>query len=439
MSSLLKLPAPALLAILSLLVVCLGTASLSLPMASAGTVTFSDAFFTATSAVTVTGLTVVETGTAYTLFGQIIIAILIQLGGMGLMTCAVFVLSSLGAQIGFAPREMLREEMGLSVLGNLFDIIRVIFKTLLVIEVIGAIVLAFVFVPEFGWAEGVWHSIFHSISATNNAGFSLFSDSFAGYINEPIVIFTLSSQFVLAGLGFAVISDVLVLRRWRRYSFHARLMLWGTFGLILLSYILYGLLEWNNPATLGGLETVGSKLTTIWFEVVTPRTAGFNIVNTSAVHDSTASLLMVLMFIGGGSTSTAGGIKVTSFCILLLWGLSLIRRSNTVHIFGYRVDGSQGRNIPALLLAALMIVASASLAIVSTHDVAILPATFEVVSALGTVGLSQGLTPDLNNFGRLVICFTMLIGRVGPLALGFYLSARVNHDGVYPEGEVYFG
>lgn len=439
MSSLLKLPAPALLAILSLLVVCLGTASLSLPMASAGTVTFSDAFFTATSAVTVTGLTVVETGTAYTLFGQIIIAILIQLGGMGLMTCAVFVLSSLGAQIGFAPREILREEMGLSVLGNLFDIIRVIFKTLLVIEVIGAIVLAFVFVPEFGWAEGVWHSIFHSISATNNAGFSLFSDSFAGYINEPIVIFTLSAQFVIAGLGFAVISDVLILRKWEHYSFHARLMLWGSFGLIIVSYCFYGWLEWNNPQTLAGLDGVGYKLGAIWFEIVTPRTAGFNVIETSAVHEATAVLIMALMFIGGGSTSTAGGIKVTGFCILLLWIISLTRRSKELHIFGCRVDGSQGCKAFALVAVALLCVALGSFALALTHEASLISATFEVISALGTVGLSQGLTPDLNDFGRLIICLTMLIGRIGPLALGFYLSDRTRQNGTYPEGEVYFG
>jgi len=205
MKRFLDLPAPALLALLYLSWITLGALLLMIPAASTDSITWSDAFFTATSAVTVTGLVVLDTGAAFTTFGQCVIMLLIQLGGMGLMTFAVIVLSSLGMQIGLAQRQFLREEMGLSSLGGLLDIVWVVFKVVLACELIGMAIMAIVFVPEFGWREGLWQSAFHSISAFNNAGFSLFSDSLMGYVDSSIIIFTISVQFIVAGLGFAVL------------------------------------------------------------------------------------------------------------------------------------------------------------------------------------------------------------------------------------------
>lgn len=381
----------------------------------------------------------VDTGAAFTSFGQGIIMLLIQFGGMGLMTFAVLVLSSLGLQIGLTQRQFLREEMGLTSLGGLLDIVWIIFKVVLICELVGAALLATVFVPEFGWKAGLWQSTFHSISAFNNAGFSLFSDSLMGYVDNPIIIFTISIQFIIAGLGFAVLSDLLVFGKWQKFSLHTRLMLTGTVVLIFISVLGYGLLEWNNPLTLAGLEGPKAKFNAIWFEAVTPRTAGFNSLNTSAMKDSTTLMTMVLMVIGGGSTSTAGGIKVTTAVVLMLATVAFFRNSGKMRAFGYSVGLQQGLKVMALLTISLFVILAGLFLIVATHNIDFLTAAFEVTSAFGTVGLSQGATGELNDFGRLIICLIMFLGRLGPLTLGFFLASKSPPRIKYPEGAVYLG
>ena len=410
-----------------------------LPVASTDGITWSDAFFTATSAVTVTGLVVVDTGTAFTIFGQGVLMLLIQLGGMGLMTFAVLVLSSLGMQIGLAQRQFLREEMGLASLGGVLDIVWVVFRVVLVCELIGMAIMAFVFVPDFGWREGLWQAAFHSISAFNNAGFSLFSNSLMEYVDRPLIIFTISIQFIVAGLGFAVLSDILVYGKWQKFSLHTRLMLVGTLTLILISCLGYGILEWNNPETLAGLASSGDKFNAIWFEAVTPRTAGFNSMNTAAMQDSTTLMTMVLMVIGGGSTSTAGGIKVTTAVVLLLATIAFFRNSGRMKAFGYSVGLQQGLKVMALLTISLFVILAGLFLIVATHDMDFLIAAFEVTSAFGTVGLSQGATSELNDFGRAIICLIMFLGRLGPLTLGFFLASKTTPRIQYPEGTIYLG
>ena len=410
-----------------------------LPVASTDGITWSDAFFTATSAVTVTGLVVVDTGTAFTTFGQGVLMLLIQLGGMGLMTFAVLVLSSLGMQIGLAQRQFLREEMGLASLGGLLDIVWVVFRVVLVCELIGMAIMAFVFVPDFGWREGLWQAAFHSISAFNNAGFSLFSNSLMEYVDSPLIIFTISIQFIVAGLGFAVLSDILVYGKWQKFSLHTRLMLVGTLSLILISCLGYGILEWNNPETLAGLASSGEKFNAIWFEAVTPRTAGFNSMNTAAMQDSTTLMTMILMVIGGGSTSTAGGIKVTTAVVLLLATIAFFRNSGRMKAFGYSVGLQQGLKVMALLTISLFVILAGLFLIVATHDMDFLIAAFEVTSAFGTVGLSQGATSELNDFGRAIICLIMFLGRLGPLTLGFFLASKTTPRIQYPEGTIYLG
>ncbi len=417
----------------------IGAILLLLPIASQQPITWSDAFFTATSAVTVTGLAVVDTGAAFSPFGQGIIMLLIQLGGMGLMTFAVIVLSSLGMQIGLTQRQFLREEMGLSSLGGLIDIVRVVFKVVFVCEVVGLIILATVFVPEFGWREGLWQSAFHSISAFNNAGFSLFSDSLMGYVDHATIIYTISVQFIIAGLGFAVMSDILIYGKWQKYSLHTRLMLAGTLALIAVSCLGYGVLEWNNPATLAGLNSLPEKINAIWFEAVTPRTAGFNVMNTAAMNDSTTLMTMVLMVIGGGSTSTAGGIKVTTAVVLLLATIAFFRNSGKMNAFGYSIGLQQGLKVMALLTISLFVILTGLFLILATHDIDFLIAAFEVTSAFGTVGLSQGATGELNDFGRAIICLIMFLGRLGPLTLGFFLASKTMPRIKYPEGSIFLG
>lgn len=439
MISLKNIPAPALLGLLYFGWISLGALLLMLPIASTDAITWSDAFFTATSAVTVTGLVVVDTGSAFTMFGQAIVMLLIQLGGLGLMTFAVMILSSLGLQVGLGPRIFLREEMGLKSMFGLLDLVWIIFKVVFICELLGIIIMSIVFVPEFGWGQGIWQAAFHSISAFNNAGFSLFSDSLMGYVDNPLIIFTISVQFIVGGLGFAVLSDILVFRKWQKFSLHTRLMLVGTLGLIIISCISYGMLEWNNPQTLGGLDSLSAKASAIWFEGVTPRTAGFNSMNTGAVTDGTTLMTMVLMVIGGGSTSTAGGIKVTTAVVLILATIAFFKNSGRMNAFGYSIGLEQGLKVMALLTVSLFVIITGIFLIVISHDIDFLVAAFEVTSAFGTVGLSQGATGELNEFGRLIICIIMFLGRLGPLTLGFLLANKTPPRVKYPEGAIYLG
>lgn len=434
-----SLPAPALLGLLYLCWVAIGAGLLMLPFATTGTISWSDAFFTATSAVTVTGLVAVDTGSAFTYFGQGVVMLLIQLGGMGLMTFAVLVLSSFGLQIGLRPRQFLREEMGLKSIRGVLDLMWIIFRVVFVCELVGMALMSFVFVPQFGWSEGLWQAAFHSVSAFNNAGFSLFSSSLMDYVNEPLIIFTISVQFIVGGLGFAVLSDMLVFRKWRKFSLHTRLMLVGTVVLICLSCLGYGLLEWQNPETLGRLNGVGDKLLAVWFEGVTPRTAGFNSMNTAGTTDATTLMTMVLMVVGGGSTSTAGGIKVTTAFVLVLATIAFFKNSGRMRAFGYSVSLEQGLKVMALLTVSFFVILLGLFLIVATHDIDFLVAAFEVTSAFGTVGLSQGATGELNDFGRFVICIIMFLGRLGPLTLGFFLATKTPPRVKYPEGQIYLG
>lgn len=365
--------------------------------------------------------------------------LLIQLGGMGLMTFAVIVLSSLGLQIGMTQRHYLREEMGLHSVGGLLDLVWIIFKVVFVCELLGVLIMSCVFVPEFGWSAGLWQALFHSISAFNNAGFSLFSDSLMGYVDNPLIIFTTSLQFIIGGLGFAVLSDILIFGKWNKFSLHTRLMLVGTVSLIVLSCLGYGLLEWNNPETLAGLPDTQSRMLAIWFEGVTPRTAGFNSMNTAGMNDSTTLMNMGLMVIGGGSTSTAGGIKVTTAVVLLLATIAFFKNSGQMKAFGYSVGLEQGLKVMALLTLSLFVILTGLFLLIATHDLDFLDAAFEVTSAFGTVGLSRGVTGELNDFGRLIICMIMFLGRLGPLTLGFLLASKSPPRVKYPQGQIFLG
>ena len=259
------------------------------------------------------------------------------------------------------------------------------------------------------------------------------------YVDNSIIIFTISVQFIIAGLGFAVLSDILLYGKWQKFSLHTRLMLTGTLALIIFSCFGYAVLEWNNPATLAGLDSFNEKINAIWFEAVTPRTAGFNAMNTAAMNDSTTLMTMVLMVIGGGSTSTAGGIKVTTAVVLLLATIAFFRNSGRMHAFGYSVGLQQGLKVMALLTISLFVILVGLFLIVATHEIDFLIAAFEVASAFGTVGLSQGATGELNNIGRAIICLIMFLGRLGPLTLGFFLASKTTPRIKYPEGSIFLG
>jgi len=248
------LPAPALLSLMYVALIAAGGALLWLPMSHTGAVGGMQALFTAASAVTVTGLVVVDTGSDLTLIGQAIVMVLIQLGGLGLMVFAVMLLSALGISMGLSMRVILRQDLRQNTLHNLPGLARQVLKIATVIELIGAGLLMFVFVPEFGWAMGTWNAVFHSVSAFNNAGFALFPDSLSRWATDPLINAVIPLMFILSGLGFIVIGDILTVRRWHSLSLHSKLMIVGTAALIVWGCVSFAILEWTNPATLGAFD-----------------------------------------------------------------------------------------------------------------------------------------------------------------------------------------
>ena len=430
---------PAVLATIYAVFIIVGAVALWLPFSNTGDITFSDAVFTAASAVTVTGLVVVDTGADFTLIGQVVIALLIQIGGLGLMTFAALLLTMLGLTIGMPQRLVLRDELGQTGVSNLLSLVRVVILVAFVAEAIATGLLMVVFVPEFGWSYGFWQALFHAISAFNNAGFSLFSDSLSGYVADPIVNMTITMLFILSGLGFVVLADLNRQRGWRKLTLHSKLMLSGTLVLILFAWVMFTLLEWNNPATLGGLESGGARILASWFQAVTPRTAGFNTLDYAQMENSTTVMTLMLMLVGGGPSSTAGGIKVTTLIVLVLATVAFFRRQERLHIFGRSLGMSEVMKVLALTTLSIFLVAVGLFLTSITYDGDFLDLLFEVCSAFGTVGLSRGATGELDEFGRAMIILIMFTGRLGPLTLAFFLATQSKPKVGYPEGKVFLG
>ncbi len=429
------------LALAALYAVCivLGAILLMQPVSVTAPIAWNDALFTATSAVTVTGLVVVDTGTAFTMFGQFVIMLLIQMGGLGLMTFAVLVTSLLGYRIGIPQRVYLQNDLNHTSLAEVLSLVSVIFRVVFLFEFVGALLLAFVFVPESGWRDGLWQSVFHAVSAFNNAGFALFSDSFSTWVDSALIGIIIPALFIAGGVGYAVIADVRVHRSWRCLSLHSKLMLSGTVFLILLAWVAFAVLEWNNPATLGGLASNADRMLASWFQATTTRTAGFNTLDIGAIHDSTAAMFMSMMFIGAGTTSTGGGIKVTTFIVLVLATVAFFRRRQELRAFGRSLGPDEVMKVLALTVVSSLVVFTAIFAISISHDGEFLDLAFEAVSAFGTVGLSRGTTGELDGVGRSVIMLLMFIGRVGPLTLGFFLASPTPTRIGLPPGKVGLG
>ncbi|SHI54582.1 TrkH family potassium uptake protein [Wenxinia saemankumensis] len=433
------LPPPALLAALYLAVIVAGTILLSMPIAQARPVGLLDAFFTSTSAVTVTGLVTVDPASHFTWFGEAVIMGLIQVGGLGLMTFAAFLLLTLGISIGMPQRVVIGEELGDTTMEGLARLAKLILLIALVAEIAGTGILALTFVPEQGLWPGLWSALFHTVSAFNNAGFALQADSLMGYVGDPLVSLPIAAMFILGGLGFIVLGDLFQARSWRELSLHSKLMIVGSVLLLLLGWVLVAVLEWTNPRTLGGLASTGDRLLAAFFQSATTRTAGFNSLDTAGLEDATTILVMALMFVGGGSTSTAGGIKVTTAIVLILATRAFFRRRQELSVFGRSLGLEEVMKVMALTTVSLALIALALFLLSVRHEGDIFDLTFETISAFGTVGLSRGATGDLDAFGQCVICFVMFMGRVGPLTLGFFLATRATPRVAYPRGQVYLG
>jgi trk system potassium uptake protein TrkH len=395
-------------------------------------------FFTATSAVTVTGLVVVDTGTAFTPFGQTIIALLIQCGGLGLMTFAIVTLIALGGKIGFLQRTVAKEAFNQTDTSTLVSTAKSVLVFSLCVELVGMVILSVYWSGELGWTTSLFHGFFYTISAFNNAGFALSADSLMPYVADPVVNLTITGLLIIGGLGFSVWTDLRRNRRWSRLTVYSRMMITGTLFINAFAVIAIYLIEYNNPNTLAPLSELGKWLAS-WFQAVSPRTAGFNTLAIDQLEDATTTVMLVLMFIGGGSSSTASGIKVVTFMLLIMATYSYLRRDESVYVFKREIAKDTVSKALALTMISVGITWLAIFALLLSEDAPMIDIVFEAVSALGTVGLSRGLTANLSESGEFIIIFMMFMGRLGPLTLAYFLASPRTKKLRYAETKLAIG
>jgi trk system potassium uptake protein len=411
-----------------LVLILVGTLLLMLPFATQDRhhLSFLDALFEATSAVCVTGLVVVDTHTTFTMFGQIVLMILIQIGGLGFMTVGILVALFLGKNIGLHSRLMIQESLNQLSLEGMVKLVKFVVSFTFFIEGIGAVILAIRFSEDFAIPKAIYYGIFHSISAFNNAGFDLMGDfqSMTGYVGDFTIIIVLSSLLIIGGIGYTVILDIVRKKSWRKLSLHTKIVLIMTLLLNVVGTVLIFTLEFNNPGTLGELQ-LKEKILGAYFHGVVPRTAGFNSLDTGELTLTSQFVTMLLMFVGGGSGGTAGGIKVTTFAIIIIAVWALIRGKEDVNTMGRRLPKDIIYRAFAITVYSTVVVFFTLFILTITEAAPLNVILFEVISAFGTVGMSLGLTPDLSPVGKVVITVLMFIGRVGPLTIAFAL-ARAN-------------
>lgn len=403
------------------LLILLGTCLLKLPIATESPITWLQSLFTVTSAVTVTGLVVIDTGSVFTPFGQVIIALLIQCGGLGLMTFAIVTLIALGGKIGFLQQTVAKEAFNQTDTSTLVSTAKAVLVFSLLVEAVGMLILSVYWSGELGWQTSLFHGFFYTISAFNNAGFALSPDSLIPYVADPVVNLTITGLFIVGGLGFSVWIDLKRNKRWSKLTVYSRMMITGTVLINAVAVIAIYLIEYNNPNTLAPLSELGKWLAS-WFQAVTPRTAGFNTLPIDQLEDGSTLLILVLMFIGGGSLSTASGIKVVTFMVLILATYGYLRRDEAVYVFKREIPKDTISKALALTMISIGVTWLAIFALVLTEKAPIMDIAFEAVSALGTVGLSRGLTSNLSSAGQGIIIFMMFMGRLGPLMLAYFLA-----------------
>lgn len=412
---------PFILSVSFALLILLGTCLLKLPIATESPITWLQSLFTVTSAVTVTGLVVVDTGSVFTPFGQVIIALLIQCGGLGLMTFAIVTLIALGGKIGFLQQTVAKEAFNQTDTSTLVSTAKAVLVFSLLVEAVGMLILSVYWSGELGWQTSLFHGFFYTISAFNNAGFALSPDSLIPYVADPVVNLTITGLFIVGGLGFSVWIDLKRNKRWSKLTVYSRMMITGTILINAVAVIAIYLIEYNNPNTLAPLSELGKWLAS-WFQAVTPRTAGFNTLPIDQLEDGSTLLILVLMFIGGGSLSTASGIKVVTFMVLILATYGYLRRDEAVYVFKREIPKDTISKALALTMISIGVTWLAIFALVITENAPMMDIAFEAVSALGTVGLSRGLSGNLSSAGQGIIIFMMFMGRLGPLMLAYFLA-----------------
>ena len=430
-----------------LLVIAVGTLLLTLPISSrTGRLGVIDAMFTATSATCVTGLVVRDTWSQFSLFGQVVILMLIQVGGLGLVTLTSFFALAARRRMGFRDLRLLGESVSADGLSKATEVLKIVIKLAAAFEAVGIVLLLFAFVPQFG-AEGVWVSVFTAISAFCNAGFDLFGrfgaySSLVPYVNNYYVQAVVMFMIMAGGLGFMVWVELAEYRKKRRLSLHAKVVLQFSAIFWVGGAVLLALLEWSNPRTMGGLSVPGKVMAAL-FQSVSTRTAGMNTIDLAACSPISKLLMSVLQFIGAAPGSTGGGVKVTTFAVLILTIRSVAQGRDDCVIGGHHIESKTVyRALTIIVIGAVAAFGSAVVVYYNTAEtVSVIDCIFESCSAFGTVGLSVGVTGQLNTGAKLLYMACMFMGRVGPVSLAISLTAKPddNKRKVLPVGHINVG
>ncbi|MCD8037650.1 MAG: Trk family potassium uptake protein [Lachnospiraceae bacterium] len=411
------------------LIIALGTLLLSLPVAArTGESDILTALFTAVSATCVTGLAAADTYRHWTLFGQLVILCMIQVGGLGFMTIGVYIAVLLKRRIGLQERETLHESVNTLEIAGVVRLVKSIVQGAFIIEGIGAALLAVSFIPRFGAVRGIYFSIFHSVSAFCNGGFDLMGineaySSMTAFEGDALVNLVLCALILVGGIGFVVWDDVLK-HKWhfKQYLLHSKIVIVSTLGLTVIGTLLFLIFE--NNATLAGM-TPAQKLLGALFSSVTPRTAGFNTVDTASLSNAGTLLTMLLMFIGGSPGSTAGGAKTTTLAVLLCYAMAMIRGREDINLFGRRLTADVVKKANAVVVINLSLAFVASCAVMALQpDISMTDVVFEVLSAINTVGMTTGITRNLNIASKLIVALLIYCGRLGSLSFALIFAKK---------------
>ena len=442
-----KLNATQIVAIVFALIILAGAFLLTLPAASRTGVScgFRPALFTATSATCVTGLVLYDTWSQWSGFGQTVIICLIQLGGLGFMSVATMVVFLLRRKVGLKQRLVMAQALSLNDMDGVVRLQKWVIVGSLSIEAIGALILTLRFLPEYGFATALKWGVFHAISAFCNAGFDIFGcitpgASLMEFQSAPVVLLTLGALVIIGGLGFLVWEEVVRVRRFRKMSVYTRLVLVTTLALLILGTVGIAALEWNNPATLGGMSW-GDKLLNSFFQSVTVRTAGFAAVDQAALTDAGKGATIVLMLIGGSSGSTAGGVKTVTMMVLLLFLWTRARGRSTVCVFHRTIPNGQVMNAMTIVAILVGLAVFGGIFISATSPVSFTDGLYESVSALATVGLTAGVTTKLSAAAQILMIVYMYFGRVGVLtiSLGFLMGREAEERFRYAQTNLLIG
>lgn len=426
-----------------LLVILIGSVLLALPISSTNgiAVPYIDALFTATTSTCVTGLVTLPTFSTWSVFGQIVILILIQVGGLGVITIMTGLMLLLNRKLGISDRLLIQDAFNLNTMSGLVKFVKNVLFGTLIIEGIGAVLYMFVFVPEFG-AKGIWISVFNSISAFCNAGIDIIAEnSLCDYATNPLINLVTSTLIILGGLGYIVWWDVLRVVKsrspknrkiFRHLTLHSKIAITVTASLILAGAILIFIFEYANPLTIGEMNLF-DKIQVSFFQSVTTRTAGFASVPQENLTNASAAISLLLMMIGGSPVGTAGGMKTVTLAVLICSAFATIRNKNSATLFGRRISDDSVKKAVAVVVMFLTICATSTVFILATSNASAIDVVYETVSATATVGLSRNFTATLNAFGKLIIIVTMYFGRVGPISLAVALGSKNESQNVISE------